>query len=77
MSKPKDNLGNLEFVGKTKTQTFKQFQLERPVKEGNVILASRFAEIKELELQRIQELKSLLRMRNAIEVRQLVHLKTS
>ena len=37
----KDDLGNIEFVGKVKTQTFKQFQLERLIKEGKLIPASK------------------------------------
>lgn len=51
----KDDLGNVEFVGKVKTQTFKQFQLERLIKEGKVIPASKLAEAKALELQRIRD----------------------
>jgi hypothetical protein len=48
----KDDLGNVEFIGKVKTQTFKQFQLERLIKDGTVIPASKLAEAKDLELQR-------------------------
>ena len=44
-----------EFVGKLKTQTFKQFQLERLIKDGKVIPASKLAEFKEQELERIRE----------------------
>jgi len=51
----KDNLSNLEFAGKVKTQTFKQFQLERLIKDGTVIPASKLAEAKELELQRSRD----------------------
>ena len=35
-----------------KTKTFKQFQLERLIKDGTVIPASKLAEAKELGLQR-------------------------
>jgi hypothetical protein len=43
--------------GKIKTQTFKQFQLERLIKEGKVIPASKLAETKANELQRIKDFK--------------------
>jgi nitrogenase molybdenum-iron protein alpha/beta subunit len=52
MTKSKDDLSNVEFAGKVKTQTFKQFQLERLIKNGIVIPASKLAESKVLELQR-------------------------
>jgi len=58
MSKPKDGLGDVEFAGKIKTQTFKQFQLERLIKEGKVIPASKLAQAKELELQRIRDFEA-------------------
>ena len=51
----KDDLINVEFTGKVKTQTFKQFQLERLIKDGIVIPASKLAEAKDLELQRIRD----------------------
>ena len=41
-----------QFAGKIKTQTFKQFQLERLIKDGTVISASKLAEAREQELQR-------------------------
>lgn len=44
--------------GKIKTQTFKQFQLERLIKEGKVIPASQLAVTKELELQRTREFEA-------------------
>ncbi|MBU3608914.1 hypothetical protein [Polynucleobacter nymphae] len=44
-----------QFAGKIKTQTFKQFQLERLIKDGKVIPASKLAEAKELELQRARD----------------------
>jgi len=52
MSKDKRGLGDVEFAGKVKTQTFKQFELERLIKDGTVIPASKLAEAKVLELQR-------------------------
>ena len=55
MSKDKRGLGDVEFAGTIKTQTFKQFQLERLIKDGTVIPASKLAESKELELQRIRD----------------------
>jgi hypothetical protein len=54
----KKGLGDLQFAGKVKTQTFKQFQLERLIKDGTVIPASRLAEAKEQELQRIRDFEA-------------------
>jgi hypothetical protein len=56
MSKDKSGLGDVEFAGKIKTQTFKQFQLERLIKDGTVIPASKLAEAKDLELKRSRDL---------------------
>ena len=47
----KKGLGNAEYAGKVKTQTFKEFQLERLIKNGIVIPASKLAVAKELVLQ--------------------------
>jgi hypothetical protein len=58
MSNDKSGLGDIEYLGKVKTQTFKQFQLERLIKEGKVIPASKLAEAKELELQRIRDFEA-------------------
>jgi hypothetical protein len=58
MSKDKRGLGDVEFAGKLKTQTFKQFQLERLIKDGTVIPASKLAETKELELQRSRDFEA-------------------
>jgi hypothetical protein len=55
MSKDKAGLADVEFAGKIKTQTFKQFQLERLMKDGTIIPASRLAEAKDLELQRSRD----------------------
>jgi len=55
MSKDKSSLGDVEFAGMVKTQTFKQFQLERLIKDGTVIPASKLAEAKDLELQRSRD----------------------
>jgi hypothetical protein len=37
-------MGDAEFAGKIKTQTFKQFQLEQLIKDGTVMPASKLAE---------------------------------
>jgi hypothetical protein len=49
-----DDLGEVAYVGKLQTQTFKQLQLERLLMSGAVIPASKLAEAKELELQRVR-----------------------
>lgn len=46
------------FAGKIKTQTFKQFQLERLIKEGKVVPASKLAEAKEKALQRERDFEA-------------------
>ena len=46
------------FDRKVKTQTFKQFQLERLIKDGKVLPASKLAEAKEQELQRVREFEA-------------------
>ena len=46
----------VEPAGKIRTQTFKEFQLERLLREGKVIPASKLAEAKEIELQRTRDL---------------------
>ena len=58
MSKDKHGLGDVECAGKVKTQTFKQFQLERLIKDGTVMPASKLAESKELELQRVRDFEA-------------------
>jgi hypothetical protein len=55
MSKDKRGLGDVEFAGKVKAQTFKQSHLERLIKDGTVFPASKLAETKELELQRSRD----------------------
>jgi len=45
-------------TGKIKTQTFKQHQLERLIKEGKVIPASKLADAKEQELKRVIDFKA-------------------
>lgn len=49
---------NANYSGKIKTQTFKQFQLERLIKDGKVIPASNLAEAKKRELQRVKEFEA-------------------
>ena len=58
MSKDKCGLGDVEFAGKVKTQTFKEFQLERLIKDGTVIPASKLAEAKDREFQRIRDFEA-------------------
>ena len=55
MDDSNDDLGEVAYVGKLKTQTFKQLQLERLLKSGAVIPASKLAETKELELKRVRD----------------------
>jgi hypothetical protein len=54
MTKVKRGLGDVEFAGKVKTQTFKQYQQELLIK-SKVMPASKLAEAKELELQRSRD----------------------
>ena len=61
------DLGDVAYAGKLKTQTFKQLQLERLLKSGAVIPASKLAETKELGFSAFVILRSLLQMRNVIE----------
>ena len=58
MSKDKQGLGDIEYAGTIKTQTFKHFQLERLIKNATVIPASKLAEAKELELQRVRDFEA-------------------
>jgi hypothetical protein len=50
-----EDLGEVVYEGKLKNQTFKELQLERLIKNGTVIPASKLAEIKELEVQRVRD----------------------
>jgi hypothetical protein len=52
------DLSDVKYSGKVKTQTFKQFQLERLIKDGTVIPASKLIKAKELELQRVKDFES-------------------
>jgi hypothetical protein len=49
-----DNSG-AHYCGEVKIKTFEEFQLERLIKEGKVMPASKLAEVKANELQRIKE----------------------
>lgn len=60
MSKDKRGLGDIEFAGKVKTQTLKQLQLEWFFKSGAVIPASKLAEIKALEFQRVRDFEAAI-----------------
>jgi hypothetical protein len=55
MDDSNDDLAEVAHVGKLKIQTFKQMQLERLLKSGTVMPASKLAETKELELQRVRD----------------------
>jgi hypothetical protein len=56
MSKDKHGLGDVEFASKVKTKTFKQFQLERLIRDGTVIPASKLA--KDMELKRARDFEA-------------------
>lgn len=49
---------NTKYLGKIKTQTFKQFQLELLIKDGKVVPASKLAEAKEQKLQRVRDFEA-------------------
>ena len=51
-------MSELDYLDKVKTQNFKQFQLERLIKDGTVIPASKLAEAKDLELQRSRDFEA-------------------
>ena len=58
MDHSNDDLGEVAYVGKLKTQTLNQLQLERLLKRGTVITASKLAETKELGLQRVRDFEA-------------------
>ena len=58
ISKNKRGLGDVEFAGKIKIQTLKQFQLERLIRNGTVVPASKLDEAKDLELQRSRDFEA-------------------
>lgn len=58
MDDSNDDLGEVAYVGKLKTQTFKQLQLERLLKSGAVIPGSKLAEIKWIEAQRVRDFEA-------------------
>ena len=64
-----DNSGT-HYSGKVKIKTFEEFQLEQLIKEGKVMPASKLAEVKANELQRIKEFEEAAqeerRLRRAI-----------
>ena len=55
MDADSSDLSDVHFAGKVKTQSFRQTQLEKLIKEGKVVPASKLAESKEQELERIRE----------------------
>ena len=60
MDADSSDLSDVQYAGRVKTQTFKQFQLERLIKEGKVTPASKLAENKEQELKCIREFEAAL-----------------
>ena len=58
MDDSNDDLGEVVYAGKLKPPTFKQLQLERLIKSGTVIPASKLAETKELGLQRVRDFEA-------------------
>ena len=58
MDDSNDDLGEVVYAGKLKSQTFKQLQLERLIKSGTVIPASKLAETKELGLQHVRDFEA-------------------
>jgi hypothetical protein len=73
----KKGLGDAEFTGKVKTQTFKQFQLERLIKDGTVIPASKLADPRNWYCSVPETLRQLPWMNSAIVELQLHHQQTS
>ena len=55
MDDTNDKSGDVLYAGKIKTQTFKQLQLERLIKNGTVIPAAKLAETQAMELQRVRD----------------------
>jgi len=55
MDADSSDLSDVQYAGKVKTQSFRQIQLEKLIKEGKVMLASSLAQVKEQELERIRE----------------------
>jgi hypothetical protein len=55
MDDTNDKSGDVVYAGKIKTQTFKQLQLERLIKNGIVIPAAKLAETQAMELQRVRD----------------------
>jgi hypothetical protein len=53
-----DDLSEVAYVGRLKTQTFKQLQLERLLRTGTALPASKLAETKELELQHVRDFEA-------------------
>ena len=58
MDDSNDDLSEVAYVGKLNIQTFKQLQLERLIKSGTVIPASKLVETKDLELQRVRDFEA-------------------
>ena len=58
MDADSSDLSDVQYAGKVKTQTFRQFQIEKLIKEGKVVPASKLAETKEHELRRVREFEA-------------------
>jgi hypothetical protein len=58
MGADSSDLSDVQPAGRVKTQTFRQFQLERLIKEGKVVPASKLAEAKERELRQTREFEA-------------------
>ena len=55
MDADSSDLSDVQYAGKIKTQSFRQIQLKKLIKEGMVMPASSLAQAKEQELERIRE----------------------
>ena len=58
MDADSSDFSDVQYAGKVKTQTFRQQQLEKLIKEGKVVPAAKLAENKEQELRRIREFEA-------------------
>ena len=58
MDSDSSDLSDVQYAGKASAKTYRQIQLEKLIKEGTVIPASKLAQIKEQELQRLKEFEA-------------------
>ncbi len=54
MDADSSDLSDVQYAGKVKAQTFRQLQIEKLIKEGKVVPASKLAQLKEQGLERIR-----------------------